>query len=143
MYNAHLHVLHVVKDSSLPTLAPGNDGADGISDVKRGQYEERLEKFVTRWLPHQTKVVCEVRVGQPHKEIIEYTRQEGIDLIVIATHGRTGLNHLMMGSVAEKVMRLSPVPVLAVKPRRVSILTDNETTDGEIVSEAGTHEHRY
>ena len=53
--------------------------------------------------------------GRPFVEIIRYARQHQIDLIVIATHGRTGLKHALFGSVAEKVVRKAPCPVLVVK----------------------------
>ncbi|MFB6089598.1 MAG: universal stress protein [Halobellus sp.] len=57
-----------------------------------------------------------VESGFPHETILEYVDHEGIDLIAMGTHGRTGLNRYLLGSVAEKVVRLSPVPVLAVRP---------------------------
>jgi nucleotide-binding universal stress UspA family protein len=48
-------------------------------------------------------------------EIVDYARREGFDLIVMGTHGRTGLKHVVMGSVAERVLRAAPCPVLVVK----------------------------
>ena len=140
MYNAHLHVLHVVKEMPFPASDSSSEVPNGTDRLKRSDLEDRLEKFVARWLPQHTKLICHVRIGQPYKEIIDYANQEEIDLIVIATHGRTGLNHLMMGSVAEKVMRLSPAPVLTVKPHRpISIL--NSDFEGEsVASESRTHE---
>jgi nucleotide-binding universal stress UspA family protein len=48
-------------------------------------------------------------------EIIRYARQHTIDMIVIATHGRTGLKHVLLGSVAEKIVRKSPCPVLTIR----------------------------
>lgn len=49
-------------------------------------------------------------------EIIDYARENEIDLIVIGTHGRSGLMHILMGSVAERIVRKAPCPVLTVKP---------------------------
>lgn len=62
-------------------------------------------------------LVCrsEIRVGVDFREIIDYARSSRVDLIVMATHGRTGLAHALMGSVAEKVVRKAPCPVLTVK----------------------------
>lgn len=57
----------------------------------------------------------EVRVGVDHREIIDYATKHDIDLIVMATHGRTGLAHVLLGSVAEKVVRNAPCPVLTIK----------------------------
>jgi universal stress protein A len=57
-----------------------------------------------------------IRHGDPSKEIVQYAQDEKMDLIIISTHGRTGLSHVLLGSVAERVVRHSLVPVLTVKP---------------------------
>lgn len=59
-----------------------------------------------------------LRVGVPHEEIATASREEGVDLIVMTTHGRKGLSHLLLGSVAEKVIRTAPCAVLVVRPRQ-------------------------
>jgi nucleotide-binding universal stress UspA family protein len=61
-------------------------------------------------------VIKSVRRGTPHRTVLEYVDDNDIDLVVMGTHGRTGLNRLLLGSVTEKVIRLSPVPVLTVRP---------------------------
>src|SRR5262249_23747401 len=61
-------------------------------------------------------VVREVRAGQPWAGIVGYAREKGIDLIVMGTHGRTGVAHVVMGSVAEQVIRHAPCPVLVRRP---------------------------
>lgn len=58
---------------------------------------------------------ADVVAGVDFREIIEYARTHEIDLIIMATHGRTGLAHALLGSVAEKVVRKSPCPVLIIK----------------------------
>ncbi len=60
-------------------------------------------------------VVTEVIIGRPHREILAYSEEQNIDLIVMGTHGRTGLGRYLLGSVTEKVVRLSEVPVLTVR----------------------------
>jgi nucleotide-binding universal stress UspA family protein len=55
-----------------------------------------------------------LRVGTPAEAIVDYARDHNCDLIVIGTHGRTGLTHMLMGSVAEKVVRLAECPVMVV-----------------------------
>jgi universal stress protein A len=60
-------------------------------------------------------VQTELLQGPVAREIVDYATSGGFDLIVMGTHGRTGLKHMMMGSVAEKVLRLAPCPVLVVK----------------------------
>lgn len=120
MYNAHLHILHVAKGPASKTNGPDASLLENVHTSHRLTYQEELNKFVKNIIPHQTKVIEAVRFGQPHREIVDYAQCEDIDLIVIATHGRTGLTHIMLGSVAEKVVRFSPVPVLTVKPPRLS-----------------------
>jgi len=56
-----------------------------------------------------------VGVGKPAEEIVRLAQDEGVDLIVMGTHGRTGLRHVLMGSIAESVMRTAPCPVFTVK----------------------------
>jgi nucleotide-binding universal stress UspA family protein len=58
-----------------------------------------------------------IEFGTPHKNIVEMAATENVDLIVMSTHGRTGLDHLILGSVAEKVVARAPCPVLIVPPR--------------------------
>ena len=61
-------------------------------------------------------VVRDVRVGTPFLEIVRYAKETAIDLIVIGTHGRSGLAHVLLGSTAEKIVRKAPCPVLTVRP---------------------------
>jgi nucleotide-binding universal stress UspA family protein len=61
--------------------------------------------------------------GAPYKEILKASRREKTDLIVMGTHGRTGVEHLILGSVAEKVVRLSTCPVLTVPDRAAARIT--------------------
>jgi len=119
MYNAHLHVLHVAKEPQLNSSNPEVAGLESLQSSNGPTPQDELRRLVERMLPDQTKVIEAVKFGQPYKEIVNYARHEDIDLIVIGTHGRTGLTHLVMGSVAEKVVRFSPVPVLTVKPSRL------------------------
>jgi len=56
-----------------------------------------------------------IRYGNPVREICRYTRKHSIDLLILGTHGRTGLSQLLLGSVAERVVRVSPCPVLTVR----------------------------
>jgi nucleotide-binding universal stress UspA family protein len=65
-------------------------------------------------------------VGVPHEEICKYAADEKIDLLVIATHGRTGLERVLMGSVAEQVVRRCSCPVLSVRPEQRAFLAERE-----------------
>ena len=75
----------------------------------------RLEKFVAENLSEIDKITSRVLVGTPFVEIIRYAREQSIDLIVIGTHGHSALAAVLLGSVAEKVVRKAPCPVLTVR----------------------------
>jgi nucleotide-binding universal stress UspA family protein len=77
----------------------------------------QLERIAKRILPRRKgpKVTLDVEFGDPYRSIVK--RSAGMDLIVISTAGRTGLAHLVIGSVAEKVVRHSPIPVLTLRPQ--------------------------
>jgi nucleotide-binding universal stress UspA family protein len=79
--------------------------------------EDALAGFVQENIPPSIKMDLVVRKGTPTEGILRYAEEAGIDMIVMATHGHTGLRHILMGNVTEKVVRHSPVPVLTVKPR--------------------------
>lgn len=94
----------------------GVDVADWMESVRaegRTQIAQAVAKFKGR---SKLQVDGILREGRAADEIVEAAEELGADLIVIATHGYTGLSHLVFGSVAERVVRISSVPVLAVKP---------------------------
>ncbi len=62
----------------------------------------------------------EVRTGEPSQQIIAYAEEIDADMIVVASHGRTGLSHILLGSVAERISRYAPCPVLIVRARKES-----------------------
>ena len=64
------------------------------------------------------KVHEKVEIGTPEINIVEQAKKEGSDLIVISTHGRSGLTHILLGSVTEKVVRRAPCPVLSIRPAK-------------------------
>ncbi len=95
-----------------------------------GEEEARkaLDAFILKHISPDISLVPVIRRGHPSFEIRKFAQQEGVDLIVMATHGRTGLRHILMGSVAERTVRHSSVPVLTVKPPplREGILKDED-----------------
>lgn len=117
LYASKVYVMHVAEDAQ-PMFR-----LYGLDTVLRPEHQrelesavEKLDQFITTHVGTERKVVPVVRAGVPEVEIIRFAEEEGIDLIVLATHGWTGLRHILMGSVAEKVLRGSTVPVLTVKP---------------------------
>jgi nucleotide-binding universal stress UspA family protein len=86
------------------------------AEPTRAAMEQELtalrEKTKARW----AKVTSVLEVGDVYDVILEVAKAQRCDLIVLGTHGRRGLSHALLGSVAEKVVRLSPIPVLTVRP---------------------------
>ena len=80
-----------------------------------GGARKRLEKLVPQDEVASGRVIVATGWGDPSDEILKYARSHGVDLVVCGTHGRRGWNHLVMGSVAERVMRLAPCPVWTVR----------------------------
>lgn len=118
-YKAELHILSVVQDITLVSPDPSNPWvipASSLDEVKTS-VAQALEKIPdAKWSAGKT-IVRSVRSGVPFLEIIRYAKEQSVDLIVIGTHGRTGLAHVLLGSVAEKVVRKAPCPVLTIHPK--------------------------
>ena len=85
------------------------------------EYKHALARFLNAHfsdlIPY-VKIRERVELGTPDKNIVEQATKEEADLIVISTHGRTGLSHVLLGSVTEKVVRHAPCPVLSIRPER-------------------------
>jgi nucleotide-binding universal stress UspA family protein len=74
-----------------------------------------LDKIVSEQVPRDLDVESKVITGNPVEGIIEFAREQNADLLVMCTHGRTGLSHVLMGSTAEAVVRRAPCPVLTLR----------------------------
>lgn len=118
-FDAELHLLHVVPDPAMlvPEAAAFSvESMEAQTEVLRVESMKTLNTLPPDGWSDGKPVVREIRVGAAFMEIIDYAREKDIDLIVIGTHGRSGLMHVLMGSVAERIVRKSPCPVLTVKP---------------------------
>ncbi len=116
-FGAELTLLHVrsVPGSSIPEglLEPTDEvthDIEGPSDRPLVSWKARAEGLGVGHVEVATSV------GEPAQEIVDFARRSGADAIVIGTHGRTGLKHAVLGSVAEKVVRLAPCIVVSVTP---------------------------
>jgi len=118
-YRAKIHVLNVLEKTP-PILAIRS--LDLSQDKILKEMESAAKKSLTDTVQKITKnknleVVSVIRKGNDYEEIIKYSEEKKIDIIVIATHGRTGILHTLIGSVAEKVIRFSKIPVLVITPK--------------------------
>jgi nucleotide-binding universal stress UspA family protein len=116
-FSAELHLFHVIPNLNYFTpyesfLTPENLVAieKNISAEVNNDFDKIIKKI-------DIPVEKIVKTGVTFVEIIDYVKAEGIDLIVMGTHGRSGIEHILIGSVAEKVVRKAPCPVLTIRPK--------------------------
>src|ERR1022692_2638233 len=116
-FDAELHLLHTLEThlASTPSFVMGLDLSKYVSESKAAAAKSLAGVLDPKWSEGRT-VIHAIVEGSPKVEIIGYARKHDIDLIVLATHGRSGLAHVIMGSVAESVVRTAPCPVLTVRP---------------------------
>ena len=119
LHVANIHLLHVIDEH--PVHGRRKQGKHGRTAAKSAEETagQTMQQFVYEMVNEYVNVKQVIRIGHPAEEIIRYAAEEHIDLIVMATHGRTGLAHMLIGSIAEKVVRSSAVPVLTVRPTAV------------------------
>ena len=108
---AELHVLFVVED--IPYAPEMMD--DEVEDRLRAIGDEALEDIRARADEAGVDVVAALREGVPHVTILEYADEADADVVVMGTHGRSGLDRYLLGSVTERIVRTSDVPVLTVR----------------------------
>jgi len=119
-FDASILVAYVEEDRLPPLVV--EYVAVGIDDLLERQVSpaaERLDQFVRDNLQGYDDVEVTVEVGTPHIEIVRLAEERGVDLIVMATHGRGFISHAILGSTAERVLRRAPCPVLVVRDVRV------------------------
>ena len=116
-FGAKLRLLHVVELLVYPVemFLVSEDGTTLMDDLER-QARLDLAELVPKSQDGTVEVLCRAVVGTPYLKIAKVAAAEKVDLIVMSTHGRTGLSHLVMGSVAERVVRMAPCPVLSIRP---------------------------
>jgi nucleotide-binding universal stress UspA family protein len=117
MFGADLHIVHV---SQPPVIPPPGFPSLSPADLSTWQTEQhraahsQLQRLANELFKGE-RVKIENLAGNPWHEICEYARRNGVDLIIIATHGLTGLKHVLIGSVAERIVQHASCPVLVVK----------------------------
>lgn len=117
-FGGTLHVVHVAPNVYMSTLGAENYAAVA-SDLQQ-QVEDNARRQLDELLVDSDKsgpptIPVVLTSSSPASTIVDYAKNHGIDVVVMGTHGRGGLAHLVMGSVAERVVRLAPCPVLTVR----------------------------
>jgi nucleotide-binding universal stress UspA family protein len=108
----HVNVIHVS-----PSIFPTEIGYVWEAYDEK-DYLEKAEAYLKPWLADEKYhgVNHVIKMGSPGEEIVSHAQEVGAELVVIPSHGRTGLKRLLLGSVAERVVRLAECPVLVLKP---------------------------
>jgi len=111
---AELYLLHVIDirtfDENLDSITKQIADESSINNLKK-----KLLECVPEEIRSDMKIEAIVVPGIPFVEIIRFAKKNEVDMLVLGTHGRTGLAHMMLGSVSEKVVRKAPCPVLTVR----------------------------
>jgi len=120
-FDSMICLLHVVEDLSkwgAGSFVPHLSLASFKEDAMKGA-EKSMDRVCETQLKHCPNFQRRVVYGDPIREILDTIDSEGIDLVVMGTHGRRGLDHAFFGSVAENVVKRSDVPVLVVNPHKI------------------------
>ena len=115
-YKAQLTLVHVIEPIVTPVdFAWGTYNYPDIEKQVNTYAEDSLKKIVDENIPADLQSEVVILYGKPWREVVTYAKENEMDLIVIATHGLSGLSHAIYGSTAEKVIRKSPCPVLTIR----------------------------
>ena len=115
-FKSSIDLLYVVEPTVYPAdFSFGQVGFPSVEDELRQRGAEELHALVKSEIGTRVEARFDVRTGKAFNEIDQYAQEEGIDLIIIATHGHSGMEHVLFGSTAEKVVRYAPCPVLVVR----------------------------
>lgn len=116
-FAAELYLLHVIQDLAvfipdMITVAP--PPVPTVEQMTKA-VQEAFDRIIKDNRLDRFPIHRDVREGTPFYEIVRYAKEQNIDLIIMGTHGHTGLTHMLLGSVTEKVVRKAPCPVLTVR----------------------------
>jgi nucleotide-binding universal stress UspA family protein len=117
LHNAAITLLYVVPSPAYAAVEYGGIDYAALETQMRADGEKELATLVVDEVRDKARADVAVRTGSPANEIVEAAKQLPADLIVIATRGRTGLKHVLLGSVAEHVVRYATCPVLVVREK--------------------------
>ena len=115
-FNAEMILIYVVEPVIYPPdFSMGQIAIPSVNAEWDERARQELDKLAKEEIPDNVPVKTIIKTGKPFLEIIENAGELDVDLIIIATHGRTGVEHILFGSTAEKVVRKAPCPVLTLR----------------------------
>ena len=115
-FNARLLILHVINELvDLRGFYVPHISIDKLEEEMAESAQKMMHKFLESHAQGDNQVESMVVPGIPYDEILKKSAEEAVDLIVLGTHGRTGLDHVLFGSTAEKVVRKSTIPVMTIR----------------------------
>lgn len=115
-FNAEIILVYVVEPVIYPPdFSMGQIAMPSINTEWDDRAKDELQKLAKSEINEIANVKTIIKTGKPFVEIIETAKEENIDLIIIATHGHSGVEHILFGSTAEKVVRKAPCPVLTLR----------------------------
>jgi universal stress protein A len=117
-FKARLHLVYVVEPTIYPAdLGFGQVVLPGVEDELREKGAVELQTLIDKEIGGRVVASSAVRTGNPHHEILSEAQEHGVDLIVVATHGHSGVEHMLFGSTADRIVRHAHCPVLTVRPQ--------------------------
>lgn len=115
VHDATLHVLYIVdQPTSVSGMGEGFAGLNDLLDALEERGQQATKAIIKQARERNIETTAAVRRGNPHNDILSYAEDNDIDVIVMGTHGRTGVKRALLGSVTENVVRHSEIPVLTV-----------------------------
>jgi len=115
-YGAKIVIFHVFDEELLsPIFFEAGGKAEEYFNRLRNDFDSAVEQFLDGIDTGDLEIESHLANGSPFVEILRYVKENGVDLVVMGTHGRSGVAHAFLGSVTEKVMRKSPAPVMIVR----------------------------
>jgi nucleotide-binding universal stress UspA family protein len=120
-FDAEIHLLFVARSlEHLSTVyVPFVSIEQFENEIIKGA-ETKIQEFADTFLKGHARLKTDVVLGDAAEEILRYVDREKIDLVIIGTHGRKGLEKILFGSVAERVIKMAPVPVMSINPYRIN-----------------------
>jgi universal stress protein A len=116
-FRAALHLVYVVEPTIYPAdLGFGQVVLPGVEEELRQKGAQELQALIEREIAGSVPATFAVRTGNPHHEILAEAEEQHVDLIIVATHGHSGVEHMLFGSTADRIVHHAPCPVLTIRP---------------------------